>query len=293
MHVMWAHLRNMNLAERYLATPELAQAYAEHAPGLTLVGYLSRARNYAAEVARHSPPVRRLVGAGAVAALLRRRAVRRVAIPRSASRNAAKRFACSSAPATTGKCTSPATRSPPRCIDWATWPARWKKHNSTIARASNWETSRPRASISTCGCAPPAPCPSRSWSASCERPRHDVQGKAQVLFAHALQMLGAGHLDEAEDLIQEAIDVADTAGVRNAYTLPSCPGWRRSCGNRPRACATRRRCAARRLLRRAEAAARRAVRACRLCRNDLPHALRELGLDPGHARSRRGGPCVA
>ena len=46
-HVMWAHLRNMNLAERYLATPELAQAYAEHAPGLTLVGYLSRARNYA------------------------------------------------------------------------------------------------------------------------------------------------------------------------------------------------------------------------------------------------------
>ena len=38
-HVMWAHLRNMNLAERFLPTPELAQAYAEHAPGLTLVGY--------------------------------------------------------------------------------------------------------------------------------------------------------------------------------------------------------------------------------------------------------------
>ena len=56
-----------------------------------------------------------------------------------------------------------------------------------------------------------------------ERPRHDVQGKAQVLFAHALQMLSSGHLDEAEDLDQEAIDVAYTAGVRNAYTLPFLP----------------------------------------------------------------------
>ena len=56
-----------------------------------------------------------------------------------------------------------------------------------------------------------------------ERPRHDVQGKAQVLFAHALQVLSAGHLDEAEDLLQEAIDVAYTAGVRNAYTLPFLP----------------------------------------------------------------------
>jgi tetratricopeptide (TPR) repeat protein len=46
VHVMWAHLRNMNLAERFAPTLELAQAYAEHAPGLTLVGYLSRATTY-------------------------------------------------------------------------------------------------------------------------------------------------------------------------------------------------------------------------------------------------------
>ena len=55
------------------------------------------------------------------------------------------------------------------------------------------------------------------------RPRHDVQGKAQVLFAQALQMLGAGQLMEAEELMQEAIDLAYTAGVRNAYTLPCLP----------------------------------------------------------------------
>ena len=55
------------------------------------------------------------------------------------------------------------------------------------------------------------------------RPRHDVQGKAQVLFADALQMLGNGHLEEAEDLIQEAISVGWNGGVRNAYTLPCLP----------------------------------------------------------------------
>ena len=33
----WAHLREMNLAERYPPTAELAQAYSEHAPVMTMI----------------------------------------------------------------------------------------------------------------------------------------------------------------------------------------------------------------------------------------------------------------
>lgn len=44
--VLFAHLRGMNLAERYKATPELAQAYSEHAPAMTLIPWNSRGIGY-------------------------------------------------------------------------------------------------------------------------------------------------------------------------------------------------------------------------------------------------------
>ncbi|MBI3468717.1 MAG: AAA family ATPase, partial [Planctomycetes bacterium] len=44
---LWAHLREMNLAERYPSTLELAQAYSEHAPVMSLVPYFSRGIAYA------------------------------------------------------------------------------------------------------------------------------------------------------------------------------------------------------------------------------------------------------
>ncbi|HEV3354646.1 MAG TPA: EAL domain-containing protein [Acidimicrobiales bacterium] len=43
----WAHLREMNLAERYPPTLELAQAYSEHAPVMTMVPWYSRGIAYA------------------------------------------------------------------------------------------------------------------------------------------------------------------------------------------------------------------------------------------------------
>src|SRR5439155_10596750 len=44
---LWGHLREMNLAERYPPTLELAQAYSEHAPAMTLLPYFSRGLAYA------------------------------------------------------------------------------------------------------------------------------------------------------------------------------------------------------------------------------------------------------
>lgn len=43
----WSHFREMNLAELYPPTPELAQAYSEHAPVMTMVPYFHRGIAYA------------------------------------------------------------------------------------------------------------------------------------------------------------------------------------------------------------------------------------------------------
>src|SRR5262249_18286651 len=42
----WTHLRGLNLAERYEPTLELAQAFSEHGPVMTMVPWLSRALTY-------------------------------------------------------------------------------------------------------------------------------------------------------------------------------------------------------------------------------------------------------
>ncbi len=54
----WAHLREMNLAERYPPTVELAQAYSEHAPVTTMVPWFSRGLAYA----QRSLEIRRELG---------------------------------------------------------------------------------------------------------------------------------------------------------------------------------------------------------------------------------------
>ncbi|MEO1526988.1 MAG: ATP-binding protein [Planctomycetota bacterium] len=45
-HVLWAHLKGMNLGERYQPTPMLAQSYSEHAPAMSLLGWTERGLRY-------------------------------------------------------------------------------------------------------------------------------------------------------------------------------------------------------------------------------------------------------
>ncbi|MEM6691765.1 MAG: ATP-binding protein [Planctomycetota bacterium] len=46
-HTLWAHLRSMNLAERYADSLQLARSYSDHAPAMTMVRWLSRGIEYA------------------------------------------------------------------------------------------------------------------------------------------------------------------------------------------------------------------------------------------------------
>ena len=54
----WAHLKNLNLTEQYPPTPQLAQAYSEHGPVMTMLPWFSRGIAYA----RRSYEMRRALG---------------------------------------------------------------------------------------------------------------------------------------------------------------------------------------------------------------------------------------
>src|SRR4029078_9997268 len=101
---------------------------------------------------------------------------------------------------------------------------------------------------------------------------------AQTMLAGGVRLVYADRIDEAAATFESAMQIATRAGVINAYVAPNL-AWlatarrlrlERYLGH----LATRRRT----LLGEADAAARRAVRLARWFQNDLPHALRELGL---------------
>jgi two-component system sensor kinase len=268
----------MNLAERYQPTPELAQTYAEHAPGLTLVGYLSRAKAYAAkslEIRRHLGD---WWGQG-----------------QSLHYYGVVLYANSKFTECIEKCRE-AIRLLERTGDyWQVHIARYQiaasryrlgdlagaLEESQANYKSGIELGDEQASgiildvwVRATGNSAPA----EIFDQELRRQRRDAQGKAQVLFANGVRLLEAGELEMSVQLITEAILVAQKAGVRNAYTLPFLP-WLAT-ALREQSLQIRERTPLRRekLLRRAEAAAQRAVRQSWLCENDLPHALRELGL---------------
>jgi two-component system sensor kinase len=278
IHVLSAHLRGMNLAERFLPTAELAQCYAEHAPGLTLVGYLSRAEQYA----KKSLAIRRELndwwGQG-----------------QSLHYWGVVLYSRGRYEACIEKCRE-GIRLLERTGDyWQVHIARYQIAASyyrlgELARAveesqqnyhSGIELGDEQASgiiLDVWARAAHGNVPQQVFEQELQRPRHDAQGQAQVLFAEGLRLLMRGDLEQAEAFLLRAIETADRAGVRNAYTLPFRP-WLATVLRQQASQVTDvtpgRRAA---LLRRAQAAGRRAARDRWLCANDLPHALRELAL---------------
>ncbi|HTQ40887.1 MAG TPA: response regulator [Pirellulales bacterium] len=278
LHVMWAHLRNLNFAERFLPTLELAQAYAEHAPGLTLVGYLSRARAYA----QKSLDIRRTFGDWSGQG-------------QSLHYYGVVLYAGSRYQQCIEKCRD-AIRLLERTGDyWQVHIARYQIAASLYRLGdlqgaleearSNYESGIELGDEQASGIildiwvrATGGTVPRQILEPELERQRHDAQGKAQVLFAHGLHLLGAGQLNNAQQRIEQAMEVVEAAGVRNAYTLPYWP-WLATV-LRLQALKLEHLTSQRRheLLQHAETAARRAIRQRWLCKNDLPHAYRELGL---------------
>ncbi len=278
VHVMWAHLRGMNLAESFLPTLELAQSYAEHAPGLTLVGYTARALRYAQKSLEIRQRFGDWWGQGQTLHYF-----------------GVVHYSASQYRLCIEKCRE-AIRLLERTGDyWQVHIARYQiaaslyrlgdlagaLEEAQLNYRSGIELGDEQASginldiwvRATGGALPEA-----ILTQELARQRPDAQGQSQVLFASGVRYLENGNLEQAEEHLQNAVNVARTAGVRNAYTLQFLP-WL-ACALRRRALRVTDQTPQRRhdLLRRAEQTARRAILSRWLCGNDLPYAYRELAL---------------
>jgi two-component system sensor kinase len=290
LHVMWPHLRGMNMAELFEETPELAQCYAEHAPGLTLVGYLSRAAAYAQKSLEIRQRLGDWWGQG-----------------QSLHYWGVVLYAGSDYQRCIEKCRD-GIRLLERTGDfWQVHIARYQIAASFYRLGDlasgleesrrNWESGIALGDEQASGISldiwariTEGQIPDEVLTPEIHRSRPDAQGHAQVCFAHALCLAGQRRWDEAIEMLRRAIEIAEQAGVRNAYTLPILPWLATLLRERATQLADQTPTRREALLREAKRAARKAIAASWLCGNDLPHAWRELALleaVAGNARRAR------
>jgi two-component system sensor kinase len=275
---LWAHLRGLNLGERYLPSRELAQAYSEHGPAMTLVGAFRRGVAYSERSIKMRKQLDDPWGQGQSLVFY------------GVTLYAASRFTeC------VDKCRM-AVRLLERLGDyWQVHMARYQiaaslyhlgdlqgaVEESQLNYKSGVELGDEQASgiiFDVWGRATEGKYPPDIFEQELSRKRTDAQGMTQVLLADGLRHLAEGNLARASEVFEQGANIAAEAGVRNAYTSPAV-AW----------AATVRRMEAEQLrqyipwqrdtaLRAAEKAVRRALRATWLCHNDLAQTLRDQGL---------------
>jgi len=274
---LWAHLRGMNLVERYPPTMELAQAYSEHAPGMSLIGYYRRGMRYANKSLELRRSFSDLWGQGQslnfYGILL----------------HAASRFA------TCVEKSREAVRLLQQTGDyWEMNMARYQlaaalfrlgEHREALQEAHRMHQSgldlgdeqMAGISLDLWAFATAGRMPEDVVKAALAVKRSDAQGTTQVLLADGVRMMALDRYEQAEARFSEALAVARRAGILNAYVAPNL-AWlatalRLQAEKQPAYAVQQRRT----LLARAAKAARRALRTARWLQNDRPHALREYG----------------
>jgi two-component system sensor kinase len=291
---LWAHLREMNRAECYPPTPELAQAYSEHGPAMSLIGWFQRGIAYGEKSLTMRKTFGDLWGQG-----------------QSLHFCGIVLYAASRFQDCIVRCRE-AVRLLERTGDyWEVNIARYqiaaslyrvgdlagalseaqRMHQSGLdlgdAQASG-------ISLDVWARAAPGRVPAESIKIEMARSTGDVQRDAQVSLAEGVRLCHAGRAGErngeaAEVLAQAQRQIA-RAGIKNAWVAPVLP-WLatalRKLAEQASARSPKRR---HDLLRKARTAARQALRLTRTFQNDYPHALREYALilamlgQPGRAR---------
>jgi signal transduction histidine kinase/CheY-like chemotaxis protein/tetratricopeptide (TPR) repeat protein len=272
------HLRGLNRAERWQPSPELAQTYAEHAPGMTLVGYFSRAIDYAQRSYRIRQEQRDLWGQG-----------------QSLHYYGCVLYAASRFRDSIEQCRLAVPLLRKMGDFWQVHIARYQiaaslYHQGDLDGAlqeaktnyhSGIELGDEQASgiiLDVWARAAQGDIPEDILERELSRPRPDAQGRSQVCLAAAIKRYFQGDLPESIELMQEAISAAEQAGIHNAYTIPSYTWYAtvlRRYVESYEGCTPFVR---RTYLRRALRAARRAIRFGRVTKNDLPQAYREYGV---------------
>jgi two-component system sensor kinase len=272
---LWSHLRGMNLAERYPGSPELAQAYSEHAPGMSLIAYFSRGIAYAEKSLAIRKQLGDLWGQG-----------------QSLHFYGVVLYASARFTEAIEKCRA-AVRLLERTGDyWEVNIARYQVAASLYRlgdlSGAITEAQRMHQSGLELGDAQAAGISLDVWAraalgrlpgeiihAEVDRPTGDVQRSAQVLAAKGTWLLYSGFAQEAAAAFEQAQQMVQRAGVRNAWVAPLLP-WlatalRHVLEKNSDLTPERRR----ELLACARRAAHRGLRIARSFQNELPHALRE------------------
>ncbi len=284
---LWAHLREMNLAERYPPSAELAQAYSEHAPVMTMVPWFSRGQAYGERSLQIRANLGDVWGEGQSLHFIG-------VVLYAASRYQDCIDHCRRAVAhldRTGDC-------------WEANTARWHIAFSLyrlgdLAGAVEAAKAVRQAAVEI-GDHQAAGIALGAWAkaASGDLPAdvihadlllvgEDVHTSAEVLQAEALRLMGAGQPADAAEVLLRAARMVKAKGLKQEYVAPVQP-WLatalRMAAETTPAWSPRRRD----LMHRANTAARRARRIARSYPNNRPHALRESALLAAMAgRTRR------
>lgn len=287
--LLWSHFRNINMGEKYLPSKELAQAYSEHGPAMSVVGYFSRAIRYAERSIKMREELNDTWGKGQSLVFL-----------------GITLFAASRYRECIDSCRM-AIRILERMGDyWQIHMARYQiaaslyyqgdvqgaLEESMINRKSGLETGDEQASgiiLDVWARATTGHVPKDIIDFESQRERSDAQGACQVFLAQGICLLADKEFEQSAEVFDSAINVAAKAGVKNAYTLPPFAWAATALRSLAEQDAQATPFSRQKHLKNAAQHAKSAIQAGLLCRNDLPHAYRELAL----IRSMQGKPARA
>jgi len=288
----WAHLREMNLAERYPPTLELAQAYSEHAPVMTMIPWFGRGLEYV----RRSLDIRTALGdvwgqgqslsfsgVGLYAASRYREAIDRCREAKRLMERTGDRWEVNTA-------------------GWNIALAQYRLgelRNAVETARRVYESAIEIGDQAAAGVALSAwarasggKVPAELIQAQLDRADlEDASTNAEVLLAEAVRLLGAGETGAAIGMLRKARTTVRKAGLRQEYVAPILP-WLATALRIQAEAISAHSSVPRRQMLTAVATAHRAALVSWSYRNNRPHALREQGLlaaldgRPGTARRR-------
>lgn len=275
--LLYVHLRGMNLAERFAPSAEVAQAWSEHAPAMSLIPLPQRGIEYGRRSLQFRTEIEDIWGQGQSLHFL------------AIALYAAGRFE---------ECIDVGRRSV-RILDRA--GDFWEKHIAQYQVAASlyrvgklseavqlsreaYDSGLAVGDDQLCGNiievwsrATNGDLPADLVEIELKRPRADVQGTAHVLLARGVQLLAEDRLEEAVAVIDDGIVQSRAAGIVNCYTSPLY-AWKATALRavlEEHSPLTRSR--RQNTIRKHRRAAWRAFALALRFRSELPHALRELG----------------
>jgi len=287
MAVLWAHLRELNIAERYPPTPELAQAYSEHSPVATVLPWYQRAIDYVAKSLEMRRQMGDVWGQGqslhfyGLAMYCTGRFEECIEKIREAMRlleRTGDRWEVNNAHFQAAMALYRLGR-----LKEALSSAQ-QLHQAALAIGDRYAV---RLALEVWGKAAGGRIPRSLLEAELANPTADPQSRAGVLMAEAIRQLHEGDAEGAVTTLEQAERLVEHAHLRSEYVSPV-PAWLttalRQRLEHVSAFSPERRA---KLLAEAERIAERAHKVARTYRNSLPHALRERALLAAMAGRKR------